>query len=130
MWYCLRVERSLRDTQEKSSKEQTNKILGDTRESRHNRPKSHRRSHVIRRANASDQHVGGNATKDIANEKDRDTGGVLCRADLEIFFDIVEFGEGNGISVKVIEPVHEPKNGLWGCVRRPVWCSRKDMCVP
>jgi hypothetical protein len=35
-----------------------------------------------------------------------------CALEVEILLEVIETSQGNGISVKIVEPVHAPKHGL------------------
>ena len=101
----------LSNTQEETGKQEALKVLGQGSESRDDSPEHHAATHIARRASSVEEHVGGDLTQEITDEENGHTGLVFCAAEVEILLKIVKAGECNGISVKVVEPVHGPQHG-------------------
>ena len=64
--------------------------------------------HVSRRARTSQEHVAGDLTKDIPYIQDGHTSLVLRVSEVQVFLDVIETSESDGVSVEVVEPIHAP----------------------
>lgn len=102
---CPWVIRRLCDTEKKSGEKQSGEILRDCSKGGDNGPQGHAECHVIRRLGAGKEHVRRHLAEQIANEKDRNTSLVLGTGEVEVIFQIIQSGEGNGISIKVVKPI-------------------------
>lgn len=96
------VVRSLADTEEEPREEQAGKVAADGREAADDGPDGHAARHPQAGADASDDHVGGDADDDVSGEEDGDAGLVLGGREVEICFEGVEPGQSNGVAVLVL----------------------------
>jgi hypothetical protein len=51
-------------------------------------------------------------TEKVPNKQNRYACLVLRAIEIEVFFEIVQPGQCNGIAVQIIQPVHRPEHGL------------------
>jgi hypothetical protein len=52
---------------------------------------------------------GSGFTQDISNEEDGNAGLVLSSRKIKIILDVVDLSERDGITIEVVEPVHQPQ---------------------
>jgi hypothetical protein len=124
-----RVKRRLSDTEEESAGYKTAKVGDESSTSRHDGPDKHPGAHVDARLDAGDEHVTGNLHEDIADEETESRSVTLfprqilgregimnahgdgcvkvAAGETEIFFQVVKTGLGDGVSVDIVEEVHD-----------------------
>lgn len=75
--------------------------------------------------------TGRNLAQDISHEQNRDACLILDSSDFQLPFEPVKSRNSNGISIKEIEPVHEPENGQNVHVKLPnkLDLGRVDLCM-
>lgn len=100
------IIRCFHDSQKKSREKQPDKITRKGCETGDDGPEEHAGGHVVGRAQARDEHVGGDLAENVADEEDGDAGLVLGAGEVGVGFEGAEAGEGDGVAVEVVEPVH------------------------
>jgi hypothetical protein len=101
-----RIIRCFSYAQEEAREQQALEVLRQSSQSTDDSPEHHANTHVARRPGTVEKHVGGDLAEEIADEEDGDTGLVLCAGEVEVFFEVVEAGEGDGVAVLNIKLVN------------------------
>lgn len=93
------VEGGLSETEEETSEQEADEVLGEGGQSRDDGPEHHDETHVPRRTSSGQEHVAGNLTEDVADEEDGNAGLVLGVGEVEVLLEVVQAGQGDGIAI-------------------------------
>lgn len=100
------IIRCFHNSQKKSREKQPHEVCRKGCEAGDDGPEEHAGGHVVGGSKAGDEHVGGDLAEDVADEEDGDAGLVLGAGEVGVGFEGAEAGEGDGVAVEVVEPVH------------------------
>jgi hypothetical protein len=49
--------------------------------------------------------------QNISHKEDRNTRLILCGREVELFLKVIQPSDGDGIPIKIVEPIHDPEHG-------------------
>lgn len=106
------IVRGFHDTKEEAGEHDASVVLCYGSEATDDSPANHADTHVPGWSDAGDDHVARDLAKNVTDEENGNCSAVLGAHQAEIFLEIVQSSEGDGIAVEEVQPVHEPKHGL------------------